>query len=196
MCWLHECGAGTCATAPHLTPEAWGYAQISGWGCRSRAQGCWDVSPVLPVHAWERLSNSFCLVRLLHKAFCTKPFWVGGLSHTAGASPEWASFLFATAGATRLVVKGSCSLPVTRHSDPRHLSACCLCSQPGKVPMPGEDISQQETTFNAVTMSSLQETSYLQLPVLQLRQASLLLSWENRAAIHVHYEKQKLRKQK
>lgn len=102
---------------------------------------------------------------------------------------KWASFLFAAAGATRLVVKGSCSLPVTQHSDPCHSSACCLCSQPRNVPMPGEEISRREITFNAVTMSSLQEKSYPQLAVLQLRQASLLLSWENRTAIHVHYEK-------
>lgn len=128
------------------------------------------------------VSSTFC-VSLLYKA------WICGLSLTAGVSPKWASFIFATAGATRLVVKGCCSLPVTQCSDPRHSSACCLCSQPRKVPVPGEEISWREITFNAVTMSSLQETSYPQFAVLQLRQASLLLSWENRTAIHVRYEK-------
>lgn len=188
-CWLHAHGTGTCALAPHLAPEARVYAQISCRGCRSRAQVCWDVFSVLPVSTWERLSNCLCLFRLLSKAFCMKPFWISGLLLLQVSPLKWASFLFAAAGATRLVVKGSCSLPVTQHSDPCHSSACCLCSQPRNVPMPGEEISRREITFNAVTMSSLQEKSYPQLAVLQLRQASLLLSWENRTAIHVHYEK-------
>lgn len=59
---------------------------------------------------------------------------------------------------------------------PSHPSAFCLCRQLGQIAMPGEEISQQEITFIAVTMLSLQETSYPQFAVLQLRQASLLLS--------------------
>lgn len=83
----------------------------------------------------------FGFFHLLCKAFGTKPYWIGSLSLGASVFPKWASILFATAGATRLVVRGCCSFPVTRRSEPHHSSAHRLCSQPREVPMPGEEIS-------------------------------------------------------
>lgn len=105
-----------------------------------------------------------------------KGFQRDGLPATAGVFPKWAPFPFVTAGATGLVAKGCCSPPLTQQSDPCHSSAFRLRSQPREIPMPGEEISQQEITFAAVTMLSLQKTSYPRFAVLQLRQASLLLS--------------------
>lgn len=182
---LHAHEAGACTLVPHLTLEAQTYTQICSQGCERGDKECWDVFCVLPVTTWERISNSLCPFCLLWKTFCIKAFQIDGLSVTAGVFPKWASFLFVTAGAAGLVVKACCSLPLTQHLDPCHSSAFCLCSQPREIPMPGEKISQQEITFNAVTMLSLQEASYPQFAVLQLWQASLLLSWENRAAILV-----------
>lgn len=174
--WLHAREAGACALAPHHTPEAQAYTQSCNPGCGKDEKECWDMFSVLPVATWESISNSLCLFCLLWKTFCVTAFQIVGLPVSAGIFPKRASLLLVTASATGLVVKACCSPPLTQHSDPCHSSAFCLCSYPGEIPMPGEEISQQEITFNAMTMLSLQETSYPQFAVLQLRQASLLLS--------------------
>lgn len=174
--WLHAREAGACALVPHLTPEAQACAQTCSRGCGKAGKERWDAFNALPVTTWESISNSLCLFCLLWKTFSIKAFQIDGLPVTAGVFPKRASFLFVTAGAVGLFMKGCCSPPLTQHSDPCHSSAFCLWSRPGEIPMPGEEISRQEMTFSAATMLRLQEMSYPQFAVLQLRQASLRLS--------------------